>query len=181
MLEHYTCRSKKNMTPAKSVGRPFQSGSEESSSSNLDFKNQVCKQLPNDLPNQVLFRPKSLQKDDHPDTQMVSCEATANSRLFQDYFKISGAWNLEIEAFKNAPLETTRSHSDQDLQLLFSSTFERHSGPQKHTRKTLKKRMSKWSALIAQATPVFKKSSLQTYPKRQPQKNHQIREKSAKT
>ena len=65
--------------------------------------------------------------------------------------------------------------------LLFSSTFEHHSGPQKHTRKTLKKRMSKWSAWIAQATPVFKKGSLQTYPKRPPQKNHQIREKSAKT
>ena len=64
---------------------------------------------------------------------------------------------------------------------LFSSTFEHHSGPQKHTRKTLEKRMSKWSAWIAQATPVFKKGSLQTYPKRQPQKNHQIQEKSAKT
>ena len=65
--------------------------------------------------------------------------------------------------------------------LLFSSTFEHHSGPQKHTRKTLKKRMSKWSAWIAQATPVFKKGSLQTYPKRPPQKNHQIRGKRAKT
>ena len=64
--------------------------------------------------------------------------------------------------------------------LLFSSTFEHHSGPQKHTRKTLKKRMSKWSAWIAQATPVFKKGSLQTYPKRPPQKNHQIREKVQK-
>ena len=43
---------------------------------------------------------------------MISCEATANSRLFQDF----GAWNLEIKASKNAPLETTRSRSDQDLQ-----------------------------------------------------------------
>ena len=64
--------------------------------------------------------------------------------------------------------------------LLFSSTFEHHSGPQKHARKTLKKRMSKWSAWIAQATAVFKKGSLQTYPKRLPQKNHQIREKKCK-
>ena len=63
---------------------------------------------------------------------------------------------------------------------LFSSTFEHHSGPQKHTRKTIKKRMSKWSAWIAQATPVFKKCSLQTYSKRPPQKNHQIRKKVQK-
>ena len=38
------------------------------------------------------------------------------------------------------------------------NTLEKHS----------KKKMSKWSAWIAQATPVFKKGSLQTYPKRPP-------------
>ena len=64
---------------------------------------------------------------------------------------------------------------------LFSSTFEHHSGPQKHTRKTIKKGCQNEAPGLRKQRQCLKRAACKHIQKRPPQKNHQIREKSAKT